>query len=144
MATKRTRTKKKRPRADSQKNKKAVALAVAKNPTANTRELAKIAGVSKGTVNNKLGELRQVKDEAILWICDKDMEIVTKAQEEILRRLNSQKELTKMKTSEISSVAEASTKRYTIFRGNATDKNWGLNNPYSELSDDELLAMIKD
>jgi len=66
MATKRTRTKKKRPRADSQKNKKAVALAVAKNPTANTRELAKIAGVSKGTVNNKLGELRQVKDEAIL------------------------------------------------------------------------------
>ena len=51
------------------------------------------------------------------------MEIVTKAQEEILRRLKSQKELTKMKTSEISSVAEASTKRYTIFRGNATDKN---------------------
>ncbi|RAL57314.1 hypothetical protein BSK20_03500 [SR1 bacterium human oral taxon HOT-345] len=144
MATKRTRTEKKRPRADSQKNKKAVALAVAKNPMASTRELAKIAGVSKGTVNNKLGELRQVKDEAILGICDKDMEIVTKAQEEILRRLNSQKELTKMKTSEISSVAEASTKRYTIFRGNATDKNGGLNNPYSELSDDELLAMIKD
>ena len=144
MATKRTRTEKKRPRADSQKNKKAVALAVAKNPMASTRELAKIAGVSKGTVNNKLGELRQVKDEAILWICDKDMEIVTKAQEEILRRLKSNKELQKMKTSEISSVAEASTKRYTIVRGNATDKNWGLNNPYSELSDDELLAMIKD
>lgn len=123
MATKRTRTEKKRPRADSQKNKKAVALAVAKNPMASTRELAKIAGVSKGTVNNKLGELRQIKDEAILGICDKDMEIVTKAQKEILRRLNSQKELTKMKTSEISSVAEASTKRYTIFRGNATDKN---------------------
>lgn len=123
MATKRTRTEKKRPRADSQKNKKAVALAVAKNPMASTRELAKIAGVSKGTVNNKLGELRQVKDEAILGICDKDMEIVTKAQEEILRRLKSNKELQKMKTSEISSVAEASTKRYTIFRGNATDKN---------------------
>ena len=123
MATKRTRTEKKRPRADSQKNKKAVALAVAKNPMASTRELAKIAGVSKGTVHNKLGELKQVKDEAILGICDKDMEIVTKAQEEILRRLNSNKELQKMKTSEISSVAEASTKRYTIFRGNATDKN---------------------
>lgn len=123
MATKRTRTEKKRPRADSQKNKKAVALAVAKNPMASTRELAKIAGVSKGTVHNKLNELKQVKDEAILGICDKDMEIVTKAQAEILRRLNSQKELTKMKTSEISSVAEASTKRYTIFRGNATDKN---------------------
>ena len=46
MATKRTRTQKKRPRADSQK-KKAVVLAVAKNPTASTRELAKIAGVSK-------------------------------------------------------------------------------------------------
>ena len=47
MATKRTRTQKKRPRADSQKNKKAIVLAVAKNPTASTRELAKIAGVSK-------------------------------------------------------------------------------------------------
>ena len=66
MATKITRTQKKRPRADSQKNKKAVALAVAKNPTASTRELAKIAGVSNGTVSNKLSELKQVKDEAIL------------------------------------------------------------------------------
>lgn len=80
MATKKTLTPKKRPRADSHRNKKAVALAVAKNPTASTRELAKIAGVSKGTVSNKLGELGQVKDEAILGICDEDLKIVKIAQ----------------------------------------------------------------
>ncbi|PZM87417.1 MAG: hypothetical protein DLD55_01480 [candidate division SR1 bacterium] len=143
MATKRTRTQQKRPRADSQKNKKAVALAVAKNPTASTRELAKIAGVSKGTVSNKLGELGQIKDEAILGVCEKDMEIVIKAQKEILRRLDNENEVKRMKTTEISSVAEASAKRYSLFRGSATDASGGLNNPMETMSDADLLLLIK-
>lgn len=143
MATKRTRTQKKRPRADSQKNKKAVALAVAKNPTASTRELAKIAGVSNGTVSNKLSELKQVKDEAILWVCKKDMEIVVKAQNEILRRLGDKNEVKRMKTTEISSVAEASAKRYSLFKWSATDASWWLNNPMETMSDADLLLLIK-
>lgn len=143
MATKRTRTQKKRPRADSQKNKKAVVLAVAKNPTASTRELAKIAGVSKWTVSNKLGELGQVKDEAILWICDQDLKIVKLAQWIILNKLQDEQTVAKMKASEISSVAEASAKRYSLFRWSATDASWWLNNPMETMSDADLLLLIK-
>ena len=80
MATKRTRTEKKRPRADSQRNKKAVALAVAKNPNATMSEIAKNTGLSKSTVQTKLNELGNIKDESILNICDQDLKIVKLAQ----------------------------------------------------------------
>lgn len=143
MATKRTRTQKKRPRADSQRNKKAVALAVAKNPTASTRELAKIAGVSNGTVSNKLSELKQVKDEAILGICDKDLEIVKLAQWIILDKLQDKRTIADMKASEVSQVAEASAKRYSLFKWSATDASWWLNNPMETMSDADLLLLIK-
>jgi hypothetical protein len=49
-------------------------------------------------------------------VCEKDMEIVVKAQNEILRRLGDENEVKRMKTTEISTVAEASAKRYSLFK----------------------------
>ncbi|MBB1578948.1 MAG: MarR family transcriptional regulator [candidate division SR1 bacterium] len=134
---------KKRPRADSQRNRKAVALAVAKNPNATMSEIAKNTGLSKSTVQTKLNELGNIKDEAILGICDKDLEIVNLAQGIILDKLKDKKTISKMKASEVSQVAEASAKRYSLFRGSATDTSGGLNNPMETMSDADLLLLIK-
>lgn len=143
MATKRTRTQKKRPRADSQRNKKAVALAVAKNPNATMSEIAKNTGLSKSTVQTKLNELGNIKDESILNICDQDLKIVKLAQWIILDKLQDKQTIAKMKASEVSQVAEASAKRYSLFKWSATDASWWLNNPMETMSDADLLLLIK-
>lgn len=143
MATKRTRTQKKRPRADSQRNKKAVALAVAKNPNATMSEIAKNTGLSKSTVQTKLNELGNIKDESILNICDQDLKIVKLAQWIILDKLQDKQTIAKMRASEVSQVAEASAKRYSLFKWSATDASWWLNNPMETMSDADLLLLIK-
>ena len=143
MATKITRTQKKRPRADSQRNKKAVALAVAKNPNATMSEIAKNTGLSKSTVQTKLNELGSIKDQSILNICDEDLKIVKLAQWIILNKLQDKQTVAKMKASEVSQVAEASAKRYSLFKWSATDASWWLNNPMETMSDADLLLLIK-
>lgn len=143
MATKITWTQKKRPRADSQRNKKAVALAVAKNPNATMSEIAKNTGLSKSTVQTKLNELGNIKDESILNICDQDLKIVKLAQWIILDKLQDKQTIAKMKASEVSQVAEASAKRYSLFKWSATDASWWLNNPMETMSDADLLLLIK-
>ena len=143
MATKITRTQKKRPRADSQRNKKAVALAVANNPNATMSEIAKNTGLSKSTVQTKLNELGSIKDQSILNICDEDLKIVKLAQWIILNKLQDKQTVAKMKASEVSQVAEASAKRYSLFKWSATDASWWLNNPMETMSDADLLLLIK-
>lgn len=67
-------------------------------------------------------EKNGVKDDRIVGITETDLKIVQLAQNEIERRLKKTEELEKMRTIEISQVAEKSAARYMLFRGNATDE----------------------
>ena len=115
-------------RVDKAKNIAKVAKVVLENPLASQREIAEETDVWLWTVNRIRQELERngTKDERILWITDTDLSILTIGQREIERRLNDKTEVEKMRTVEISQVIKESTARYSLFRWNATDNEWGL------------------
>lgn len=115
-------------RTDKAKNIAKVAKVVLENPLASQREIAEETGLSVWNVNDKLNKLEQEgkKDNRIIWITDTDLSILTIGQREIERRLNDKEEVEKMRTVEISQVIKESTARYSLFRGSATDNEWGL------------------
>lgn len=115
-------------RVDKAKNIAKVAKTLLENPLQTEREIAEQTGISNWTAHNIKWELEQIwaKDDRILWITDTDLSILTIGQREIERRLNDKEEVEKMRTVEISQVIKESTARYTLFRGNATDNEWGL------------------
>lgn len=100
------------------------------DPLASQRDIAERTGLSVGNVNDKLNELEQseIKDPKILLITNTDLSIVTLGQSEIDRRLKDKEELWKMRTVEISQVIKESTARYSLFKWDATDREWGLKN----------------
>lgn len=118
-------------RVDKQKNIAKVAKELLTNPLQTEREVAENTWIWRWTVNRAKQELEQngAKDDRILWITDTDLSIVTIGQREIEKRLNTKEELEKMRTVEISQVIKESTARYSLFRGNATDEQWGLKLP---------------
>lgn len=115
-------------RKDKARNKAKVIKAKLNNPLKTEREIAKETKVSKTTVNRISQELGQngTKDDRILWICDKDLEIVKLGQEIIMQKLKDKKTIAKLKPHEISQVIAENTRRYTLFRGNVTDDKGGL------------------
>jgi len=115
----------KNPRKDQLKNKAKVLKEVIKDPLATQEEIAERAWISVWNVNDKLKKVEKmvIKDDRILGICDKDLEIVTLAQNKIVE---------KIKTSPFNSLwdivraADASAKRYSLLKWDVTDKDWGL------------------
>jgi hypothetical protein len=67
------------------------------------------------------------KDDRILWLTDKDFELMTKIQEEKLRRMN--EEWKELNNADIDKWDNTSSKRYSLFRWDATDKDWGMKRP---------------
>lgn len=117
----------KRERADSKRNLEKVAVSVLQNPSQTQREIAKDAWVWLWTVNAKLNDLEQItKDPRISNICDTDLEIVTIWQWILLDKLTDPEVVKKMKPYEVSQVISENTKRYSLFRGDATDKDGWL------------------
>ena len=121
-------TEKKTERKDKARNRAKVIKAKLKSPLKTEREIAKETKVSKSTVNRISKELGQkgTKDERILWICDKDLEIITLGQKLILEKLWDKKQMARLKPHEISQVIAENTRRYSLFKWNATDSQWGL------------------
>ena len=115
-------------RADKKTNIAKVVKAKLKNPLATRDKIAKLAWVSQWTTSNVLSELDKTwrKDDRIVWITDKDLEIVNLWQAEIYRRLWNAEELKNMRTVEISQVIRENTARYNLFRWTATDSQWWL------------------
>ncbi len=115
-------------RVDKAKNIAKVDKILIEKPLLTQREIAEEAEVGLWTVNRIRQELERngTKDERILWITDTDLSILTIGQREIERRLNDKVEVEKMRTVEISQVIKESTARYSLFRWNATDNEWGL------------------
>lgn len=129
----------------SKKNKDKVVVAYLKDPTKSEPEIAKETWVAKSTVHDikaKSGEIG--KDEKIVEICEKDMEIITKANliaERFLDDVLSKDELDRADVEQSRKNAETSTRRYSLFVGNATDGKGWLN-VMKDLSTEELLKMI--
>jgi len=119
-----TKTKAKKERSDKLRNRAKVIKATLKNPLASQREIAKQQWVSDRTVWRVQSEMSQnvAKDDRILWICDKDLEIIKKWQEVIAKKLNNPKAVQKMRLWEISTALAESTRRYTLLKWDATDE----------------------
>jgi hypothetical protein len=115
-------------RADKATNIANWTKALVENPLQTERDLAESIGVSNWTAHNIKKEIEQkwAKDDRIIGITDTDLSILTIGQREIERRLNDKEEVEKMRTVEISQVIKESTARYSLFRWNATDSEWGL------------------
>ena len=118
-------------RADKKRNIAKVAKEILKNPLLTEKEIAQKTKLGKWTIHRAKKEVEKngVKDDRIVGITETDLKIVQLAQNEIERRLKKTEELEKMRTIEISQVAEKSAARYMLFRGNATDEKWGLKLP---------------
>ena len=112
-------------RKDKLKNKAKVVKEAVVNPLSTQREVAKNAWVWLWTANRTIQELEQTgtKDDRILWICDKDLEIVTLWQDIILSRLKNKNELEKISARDVSWIIKENTARYTIFKWGITDKD---------------------
>lgn len=115
-------------RADKAKSLSEVKKILVTTPLATDREIAEETWLWKSTVNRAIQEMGQAgaKDANIIKITDADLWIVTIGQLEIERRLKDKEELKQMRTVEISQVIKESTARYSLFRWNATDNEWGL------------------
>lgn len=129
----------KKERSDKLKNRAKVIKATLQNPLASQREIAKQQWVSHETVNRIQKEMWQAvtKDDRIVGICDKDLEIITKWQQEIMKKLSNPKAVQKMRMWEISTALAESTRRYTLLRWNATDENGWIKQVLINVSIDE-------
>ena len=127
--------KKKKERSDKQLNKKKVLVALAKNPEATQRDIAKAANISVSTANEHINEIEQsehIKDEWVEKVLRKDKEIVELAQEIITHDLRSEKqriendEERKLNALSVNQLAKDSTARYSLFKWDVTDKSGGI------------------
>ena len=134
--------KQKRERIESKINKAKVAKEILKNPLQSQREIAKNAWVTVWTVNNKLNQLKQSKDDRILWICDTDIQNVVLGQNILQKRM--QENPDKLKASDIVQIIAEGTKRYTIFKWDITDDEWWLKQVISEEKRQQILDRLEE
>ena len=137
MNTKDKKTKKER--SDKLRNRAKVIKATLKSPLKSQRKIAKEQWVNASTVCRVQKELQQTatKDDRILWICDKDLEIIKLWQEIIAKKLSNPKTVSKMKASEVSQVIAENTRRYSLFKWDATDDEGWLKQVLINVSLDE-------
>lgn len=116
----------KKERVDKTKNKIKVIKELLRDPLQTEREIAKETNVWKSSVNRVKKEMGQngAKSNVIDDIIRKDAEIVKLVQDELRKRIKNNP--TKVSTRDIISAWDVSAKRYTIFKWNVTDDEWGL------------------
>jgi len=115
-------------RTDKAINHNKVAKDVLLNPLKTQRERASDLCLAKTTVQQHLQEVKVTKDDRIVDLTDEDFECIKLWVREIKNRLSDKEELSKMRTVEISQVIKENTARYSLFRWEATDEEWGLKN----------------
>ena len=126
-------------RVDKQRNIKALKNELMKNPLQTEEELAKKIWIARGSVNRLKDEMSEIvtnaKNSDIIAITDEDRFIIQMSQAisrhslgTIVNKLDEDPnyvlELREAKTA--SEIAKESTARYSLFRWNATDNEWGL------------------
>lgn len=115
-------------RADVKRNLAAVSRFLIKNPEAKIVDIQKATWLSPTAIARARSNMAEYveKDDRIMAITERDLEIVWKGQEEMNRRFNSPEEMKKIRTSDLASAMEKSEKRYMLFRWDATNKEGGL------------------
>lgn len=117
----------KQPRSDKLKNKTKIIKEIIKDPLQSQRDIAKKTNLWKTTVQEHLKDLpNTTKNDHIEKILEKDLNIVNLAQEELERRLWDPEKLEKIATRDIIASADVSAKRYSLFKGDATNSDWWL------------------
>lgn len=113
-------------RVDKIKNKAKVIAKVIANPLATEREIAKETWLWNWTIHNHLKELEQnwAKSQAIEKIIEQDAKIVNIAQSILVSRMENTPD--KVSTRDLISASDISAKRYSIFKWEATNKEWWL------------------
>lgn len=122
-------------RADKAKSISKVAEILINNPLLSEREIAEETWLGNWTVNRAKQQLEQIgaKNEDIIRITDTDKIAIELAQRIIIQSL--EKHVEKSEASwwlwlqealQASWLAKESTARYSLFRWNATDNEWGL------------------
>lgn len=113
-------------RSDKRKNKLKITKQVLNNPLLSQREIAKKTWLGKTTVQEHLQNIKMTKDDRIIGLTDKDFELMLDIQLEKKRRLKEEKD--QLNNNDIDKWENTATKRYSLFRWDATDKDWGLKN----------------
>ena len=113
-------------RADKKKNIDKVTASLVKDPLQTEREIANNLWISRSTAHimKKEIEQSQAKDERIISLTDEDFALMQDIQSEKKRRLREEKE--QINNNDIDKWENTATKRYTLFRWDATDENWAL------------------
>jgi len=115
-------------RLDKKRNIDKIAAAILANPLATVREIAEMTGISKSTVSEHIKSdevgLAGKKDERIISLTDKDYDILTKIQDIKINKLQDKPE--DISNSDIDKRDNTATKRYSLFRWDATDPNGWL------------------
>ncbi len=115
-------------RADKKANIAKVAKVILNNPLLTRDEVAEKAWIWAWTASRALSELDEIgpKDERIVWLTDKDFDLMGKIQSEKFRRLQ---EPDKINDNDLDKWENTATKRYSLFRWDATDKDWWMKLP---------------
>lgn len=117
-------------RVDKKKNISKVLKEAIKNPLRPKYKIAEDLWIGEWTVNRafeemeKSGEISKIPE--IQDICADDFEIVKLTQKETIRRLKDKDEIVKITMQDLNRAWDVSTKRYTIFKWDITNKEWGL------------------
>ena len=121
-------------RADVKKNKDKVSASLAKNPLQSQREVAKDTWISLWATNRTIDKVVQsgTKDDRIINLTDKDFELMQLIQKRKFDRMKDEE--TPVNDSDVNNWDKTAQARYTIFRWDATDKDWGL----KQMSEDKL------
>lgn len=112
-------------RKDKAENISIVARTVLENPLLRRDDIAEETWLWAWTVSRALKELDENgrKDDRILWLTDKDFDLMTKIQQEKFARLATPE---KISDNDLDKWENTAVKRYSLFRWNATDNEWGL------------------
>lgn len=112
-------------RKDKAKNVSIVAREVLANPLLKRDEIADKTWLWAWTVSRALDELDESgrKDPRILWLTDKDFELMQSIQSVKFKRLETPENIN---DNDLDKWENTAVKRYTIFRGKATDNEWAL------------------
>lgn len=131
-------------RVDKKKNVAKVAKEVLQDPLQTVREISDKTWVSKSTAATHKNNLDKVgqKDPRIVGVTDKDIDIVSIAQDILLDRLQDEEKREKIKAIDVATIAEKSHKRYTIFRGEVTDEHGGMKQPAISQEQKEALDSL--
>ena len=111
-------------RADKKANIAKVAKVALWNPLASQREIAEETWLSLWNVNDKLNKLEQTKDDRIIWLTDKDFELM-----EIIQKRKFERMIDKerpVNDNDMNNWDKEAKARFTLFRWDATDEQWGL------------------